>query len=218
MNQPPSQGVPRSVSHIAHGAQRLPFPSAGSHEVNDIHFSEDARRLRIWWKNSKLRLSVWPLVFLGLFWIFWMPATLLATKHLFIGDDRLFFAVWCIFGWTGTVFIPLLVVRRYTGGGSIELDAAEVSFCGDRLLSPKRVTTLPLASVSEIMLGQPEHCAADQPYEELIIYGREGLLPGTRSQHTAAPWVPIGGQLVIFERLREFATKRGLPVNFVLRR
>ena len=47
MNPPASQAVPHLAAHVVPGTPPHLSPLAGSHEVNHIHFAQDARRLRL---------------------------------------------------------------------------------------------------------------------------------------------------------------------------
>ena len=179
-----------------------------------ITFEENAERLRVPWDNRRVRKDRFTFWFMSLWWIVWAPLTCFVTSLIFTKDSPVFFAVWCIFGWTGTLMVPLIFLKRLHVEW-IELDSNEISWGARGPLAGKERRFL-LHEVAEFSLGlysdrRGEHESA----VSLSVYRapkRSGYMP----RHLLGYWLAKEHQRAIFERVREFVLKHSVPLKVVI--
>src|SRR5262245_50566612 len=78
-----------------------------------IQRTEDSSTLRLAWDNRrspKDNVTFWALLVI---WLVWAPLTVLMTCLGFLGVNPIFCAVWCVFGWLGTILIPHTLLVRW---------------------------------------------------------------------------------------------------------
>src|SRR6266436_6867949 len=85
-------------------------------EASPFLVHEDGRTLRIGWDNRRVRKDNAVFWIFLVFWFVWAPLTVLVScASLLPGIDtwlRIFFVIWSIFGWLGTLLIPYSVIGR----------------------------------------------------------------------------------------------------------
>jgi hypothetical protein len=189
-------------------------------EHHAIQFDEDAQRLRISWRTSELTGNGCLAWFLGIFWIIWMPATLVMTWMAFHDEDPLFIIIWCVFGWFGTIVIPLNFWEKSHGNGWVELDAEGITLGTRGFIRRKIEKRLPFTRLEEIVIGaDPKDEAKAEKYDtyvwtKLRFHFTHPYL-GSGCFYTVTQWMGDDDEDLVFDRLRHHARKHNLPVTFV---
>ena len=80
--------------------------------AEQIQKRENKTELYLEWDNKILRHDKVLFWFLVIFWIVWVPLTVIGTTMIFISNSPVFSSIWCIFGWLGTLLIPYAVLQR----------------------------------------------------------------------------------------------------------
>lgn len=179
-----------------------------------IHFDEQPTRLRISWNNRELRKDRFTFCFLLLCWIVWAPITCVATVKIFTSDSPIFFTIWCVFGWLGTVMIPLTLLQRFWSEW-IEIGAESLSWGASGILArkPKEV---PFARIGEFGLGWYSNRSkhernAHESMVTLNVYESPGSLGTPR--HLLGYWLTKEDKKLIFDRVKDYVAKRALPLK-----
>lgn len=175
-----------------------------------IRFEEEAERLRISWDNRKIRKDTSQLRFFLLFWVGWAPATISATVMIFTSDSPAFYTAWSIFGWIGTIAIPLWLAQTLCVEW-IEIDSQAISW-GARGPCAGKERRLPLCEVAEFGLGRNSDRYEYESSFSLNVYESPGRL-GTMKRHMLAIWLAKEHKEEIFDRVREFVEKRSIPLK-----
>jgi len=176
-----------------------------------IHFDETPDRLRVSWDNRRTRsFMFW---FLVLFWIIWAPMTCGATAMIFRSDSPVFFMVWSVFGWVLTIGIPAKVFQSCRNEW-IELDAQVISWGGKGLLAAKK-ESLPLSRVAELGFGHYSEPVDEETIATLSIFEPPVDLGRLRHRprHLLGYWLPEREKKVIFERIRDFVSRREIELK-----
>jgi hypothetical protein len=119
-----------------------------------LQVTEAKDLLRLSWENGKAPKDNFTCGCLILFWIVWAPLTFVVTCLFALAEtwqDVLFLAVWCSFGWLGTLFIP----RGLLGcswSEWIEVSPSSLTYGQLGFLAPKP-RTYPLEPGRELTLG-----------------------------------------------------------------
>jgi hypothetical protein len=179
-------------------------------EHRGVSFEEDSDRLRISWDNRVIRKEQGVFWFFIVFWIVWAPVTGWATVQIFTSDSPIFFSVWCIFGWLGTFAIPHALAKRGTCEW-IELDREAIRWGVEGGLTAEE-KGLPWARVFELGLGRYSDRHEHESMVTLNVYETPNSL-GMLSRHLLGYWLAREHKEAVFERIREFVTKRALPVS-----
>ena len=112
---------------------------------------EDATELRLKWDYRKVRHDRFLVWFLVLFWIIWAPVTVFATGMIFRSGSPVFFSIWCVFGWVGTLGIPYALLQR-SWSEWVTL-SSEFLVSGQRGLLVPKPKHIPVSAVSQIGIG-----------------------------------------------------------------
>jgi hypothetical protein len=179
-----------------------------------VSFQEGPNRLRISWDNRTVLKDRFAFWFLLLFWIVWAPATVIATAMIFISDSPLFFTLWCVFGWTGTIAIPITFMRQYWQEW-IEVDAESISWGAHGPLAPK-TKKVPTSRIAEVGFGRYPRGDHESVFSLNVYESRKVF--GFTPRHMLAYWVSKEHKEIIFERIQEFVLKRSIPLKLVVYR
>jgi len=176
-----------------------------------IDKQSSAGHLRLEWDNRQMPKDRFAFCFMIFFWMLWAPLTCWATTMIFTSDGPVFFCIWCLFGWTGTILIPLTLVRRRWREW-IELDAEAITWGAQGLWAPKS-KSLPLQAVEEVGFGRVSDDHEREFTESLTIYEKPGQRR-FRCRHMLAYWLRKPYKQQIFEALRRHAESTGIPIAF----
>lgn len=168
--------------------------------------TESPLELRLAWNNRRVRRDRFMGWFLVLFWIVWAPATVFATWMIFHSGSPIFFSIWCIFGWLGTLLIPYTFVQRtWTEWVSLSAERLELGAEGWLAGKPKEI---PLDRITAITLG----CKDDEsvPTLNLICRGKRHF----ESRRMIGYWLHPELKEQLFVELRTFAARNRLNLAF----
>jgi hypothetical protein len=174
---------------------------------NGIEVHQTPMSLSLSWDNRvvrKDRLLTW---FLVLFWIIWAPATFLVSALAVNakGAELLFFLVWLVFAWSGTILIPyILLMRRWRESVVVDTAAIAMNFSGPLA---KRARTLPLDSVVEISFGR----LSEESIVTLNIMLSQSVPFWSRRQMLGY-WLSAELKEQLFEAIKAFVETHGLNV------
>lgn len=175
-----------------------------------VHFEEEPNHLTVSWDNRTVRKDRFTFWFLMIFWIVWAPATCIATVKIFSSESPVFFAFWCVFGWLGTIAIPLTFMQRYWREW-IRVDCESISW-GATGFFARNPKTLPFSRILEFRLGyrpdqdEPESVVSLNIYETPRRFGHQ-------RRHLLGYWLSKEDKKLVFERMCHYASKRSLPLN-----
>jgi len=180
-------------------------------EQHQINKEIQGEVLCLSWNNRRVRKDGWAFIFLVIFWIIWAPVTLGITALLISGQGlRIFFLVWLIFGWAGTILVPYtLLKRRWSEWISVSPDA--VSFGQVGFLAPKP-KNLKIATILEIVIG---YCNDSVDGESMVTLNMYYRASGWRNgRHMLAYWLSPELKEEVFRSIQEFATTAKIPLKF----
>lgn len=167
---------------------------------------ESGGELRLEWDNRRARHDRFMLWFMVLFWIIWAPATVFATCMIFASEDQLFFIIWCLFGWLGTLAIPYALLQR-SWSEWITLSPQWFAFGQTGLLAPKP-QRIAMSAIFEVSIG----CHNDDSVAMLhLTY----FTPKKRKTlHSIGYWLHPSLKEKIFGEIQAFAAQHQLPLAF----
>ena len=175
-----------------------------------IQFEEDANQLRISWDNRAVRKDRFAFWFMLLFWIIWAPITCVATVMIFTSGSPIFFGIWCVFGWLGTIGIPLTFVQRFWREW-IQVDTDSISWGAIGLLA-RKPRHLIFSRIAEFGLGRFSDRYEHESMFTLNVYEIPKAL-GHMPRHLLGYWLSKEDKELIFDRVSGFAAKRSLPLK-----
>lgn len=178
-----------------------------------IHFAEDPHRLRVSWDNRDVRKDRFTFWFFLLFWIVWAPVTCAATVMIFTSGSPIFFTIWCVFGWLGTIAIPLTFAQRFWREW-IQVDSDSISWGATGLMAQKP-RTVPFAGVTEFGLGRYSDRHEHESMFSLNVYKSPKAL-GHMRRHVIGYWLSKEDKELIFARVSHFVAKRSLPLKVTI--
>lgn len=177
--------------------------------MQPIQRSEQNGTLRLTWDNRtapKDRCVFWSLV---PFWVVWAPLTLAATAALIAGVAPCFFAIWCVFGWLGTLGIPYtLLMRRWCEW--VELSAENLTLGATGLLAP-RPKKYALDAGIEITLGWYHDGFEHESMPTLNVV--HGIGSGFRWRTLFGYWLTPPLKREVFDAIKAFVEANGIPVK-----
>jgi len=169
--------------------------------VKDIN--DGALRLR--WSNRRVRKDNFTFLFLVIFWIIWAPLTLFVTGMIFAGHNPIFFIIWCIFGWLGTLFIPYTLFQGlWSEYLVVSVYSISHGFVGFLAPKPK---TFSLDRIREIVLGR----CNDESIVTLNIY--ETTHWWYEGRHMLAYWLAAGSKEELFRTISDFVDEQKIPLK-----
>jgi hypothetical protein len=121
-----------------------------------IEVRASAGTLRLDWDNRKMPKDQGITCSLTVFWLIWAPLTVYVTVLLIVNcvkpDPNAFFlAVWCVFGWLGTLGIPYgFCQRRWSEW--IEISKENIT-CGWTGRGAPRAKSFSMQDLRELYLG-----------------------------------------------------------------
>jgi hypothetical protein len=184
-------------------------------DLSPFLIEESGDTLRIAWDYRRVRKYSLAFGCLLIFWIIWAPLTLLVTAMIFIPDLpvglRVFFIIWSIFGWLGTLVIPYGWLAR-TWSEWIEVSKESFSSGYIGFLSRKS-KTFPVDTIAEVACGFYTTTGKDR--ESLITLSviRSGGLLGSTRRHLFGSWLATRLKVQIFETIEEFVKKNRIPLK-----
>jgi hypothetical protein len=181
------------------GVERRPIPAMS--ESAPIEVTEDDETLKVQWDNRRVRKIDSVFVFYVVFWMFWAPATVMATYAIFHPPIRIvsvvFFTAWSVFGWAVTLGIPYQVLQRYWSD-CIELTREAITHVRTGFLSGKP-KTFPLDTIYELGIS------SKNPTVWLTIsYGR----PSRRRTYSFGYWLVPEVKEQIFQTIEDFVARK----------
>lgn len=174
-----------------------------------IERSEGVAELRLAWDNRKARHDKFQLWFFLLFWVVWAPATGFATWMIFRSDSPVFFSIWCVFGWMGTIGIPYALLQR-SWYESVVFSSDEFVHGRKGRLAPKP-KRIPVSAISEIGIGFYE----PNDRESVVTLNIHYFTAKKRKvRHMVGYWLHASLKEEVFCELQAFADKHHLAVAF----
>jgi hypothetical protein len=182
-------------------------------ESSPILVREQNGILRMAWDNRRVRKNNFVLWVFVIFWAIWAPVTLVMTCAIFLpGADesfRVFAAIWCIFGWLGTLGIPLSIVRR-TWSEWIEISPEAISYGCIGFLA-RKPKTFPMDTIIELGCG---HYGGQEPESMMTLNMiRSGGIFGSRRRHIFGYWLASELVVQVFETIEQFVTRSEIPLK-----
>lgn len=188
----------------------------GEPQPTGLKFEETAEGLRIEWDNRRVRQDWFVFWFMVLFWLIWCPATLFISAVLLAPTPEqtekpvLFLVVWLVFGWGGTIGIPLALLYRRSvewlviGQTSIEI--------GIRSPWRKNLRHLAWDQIDEIALGRYNDGSDHESMVTVNVFLKRGKL-GQRKRLMPGYWLANEYKEAIYERVRAFSEANNLPIR-----
>ena len=181
-----------------------------------VRFEESADGLRIEWDNRRVRQDWFTFWFMVLFWLIWCPVTLFVTAVLVVPIPEdiqkpvLFLLVWLVFGWTGTIGIPLALLDRRSMEW-IEIGQSGIGI-GKRSALRKNLRRLVWDQIDEIALGRYNDGSDHESMVTVNVFLKRGRF-GQRSRLIPGYWLANDLKESIFRRMRLFIEAGGLPTK-----
>lgn len=166
-------------------------------EAFSIQIVGGDERLRLEWDNRRAPKDNFTCGCLVLFWTVWVPSTLLATCLLIAGVEPIFFAIWSVFGWLGTLAIPYTLVARWWSEW-IEVSPGAIVHGRQGLGAPKP-KSYPIRPGVELYLGRFD----DESNITLGLVWSSSL--GIRRRALLGYWLAPEFKEQIFLAIAEFA-------------
>lgn len=171
---------------------------------------EGATELRLEWDNRKARHDRFQLWFFMLFWIVWAPITVFATWMIFRSDSPVFNAIWCVFGWLGTLLIPYRLIQR-SWYEWIAFSSDEIVHGAKGWLAPKP-KRIPVSSISEVGFGYYDSSDGESVVSLNIHYS---TLKKRKVRHMVGFWLHPSLKEEVFLELQAFADKHRMALVFL---
>jgi hypothetical protein len=178
-------------------------------DPNPIRATQEGATLRLAWDNRTAPKDRVVLVFLVGFWLLWAPTTVAVTVALAHGVNPCFFSVWLVFGWGGTIAIPLALVRRRWSEW-VEVSAAGIVLGSAGWLAP-RPKVYPAAVIRELALYWYHNGSDHESMPNLCVI-EEGGFGAFRSRFFGY-WLAPRVKSQVFEALRAFIARHHLPIK-----
>src|SRR5207249_3452331 len=125
----------------------------------------------------------------------------------------IFFVIWLIFGWVGTIGIPLtLLQRRWSEWIVISSESFVYGQKGFLVRKPK---TIPISTIFKIGIGRyaGEYDQTDR--DSMVSLNIHCFTSKKRKRHRSIGfWLHPKLKEEVFQRIQEFANKHQLPVQF----
>jgi hypothetical protein len=188
-------------------------------ESSPFLISEDGGTLRVAWDNRRVSKDRAAFGCFLIFWIIWAPLTLLATCLIFVPQiglgAQIFFVIWCIFGWAGTIAIPYGWIAT-TWSEWIEISKGSFSNGNIGFLVRKsyREINFPLDSIVEVACGYLPGLGSDggESFITLNVIRSGGIL-GSKPRHMFGYWLAPDLKVQLFEIIEEFVKKNQIPLK-----
>ena len=151
-------------------------------------------------------------MFLLLFWIIWAPATVVVTATIFTSDNPVFCIIWCIFGWTGTIGIPIAFLHRRSVEW-IEISPSEIRYgsIGFWRRNPK---SFALADVEQLAFGWKYAGEQESPAALSIVRKPDKWYQQRR--YFFGYWLARDLKEQLFAVIEEFVRRNQVPLKTVL--
>jgi hypothetical protein len=233
MRTPPVRPAETTAAEVPAGAGRNLSLAGG--ELRNIRRTEHAGVLRLDWSNRHVRKDGCTFWFMIAFWMVWAPLTVFATYMIFRSDSPVFFTIWCLFGWLGTLAIPYALLQRWSSEW-IEISAKGIT-CGRSGFLAGKPRTHALADITEIGLGLHDdesmvtlniHCRGERrPWlrRALLFWLAPEMQGRPELQEQAAQsvstrrfmfgyWLAPQLKEQVFDVIREFAGRNNIELVF----
>lgn len=159
--------------------------------------------------NSERQISIDPKVYpkykfylisMVLFWVIWAPATGVVT-YLALTTQEIFFYIWLIFGYLGTVLIPWSILSR-NRKMTLKLtnDNVEIKGAG---VSPNSLIIFPKKKLTELTLEYHDESEPESVYSLNIFYVKNNK----RKRIHLVPYITPKSLNEIFNDLCKFLIK-----------
>jgi hypothetical protein len=170
--------------------------------------------LRLTWDYRTAATDVPLFCILLVFWLIWAPATLFVTCLLsyvvffdFHFGKAAFFAVWLLFGWLGTLAIPLTLLQRFFFAETIEISKDEITYrCKGFLASKPK--TYPVGTICEIGLGR----YGDETMVTLNVVCGDRFSIFGRKRHMIGYWLAPKLRRQVFKSIKTFVEAHKISV------
>jgi len=183
-------------------------------EHEGVSFDESGDRLRISWDNRKVKKPCFTFWFLSLFLVLWIPLTLIATKNIFTSGEPLFFSVWCVFGWLGSIIGPWTLLQRRCKEW-IEIVPEKITWGASGPFA-RKTKNVEFSRIRQIGLGYHAYDTRGRNGRECIITLNLHEHPGSTvflKRHTLGYWLNKDHKRMIFDHIIAFAAKRNIPLD-----